>query len=367
MTERLDCAVIGAGVIGLAVARALSQTGRDVIVLEAEDAIGTGTSSRNSEVLHAGMYYPAGSLKARLCVEGNALLRRYLVEHKIDHELVGKLIVATTIDEEAQLDAILAKGRTNGVERLDRLSAAEAHAMEPAVRCAAALHSPNTGIIDTHGYMLALQGDIEAAGGLVALKSPVLGGEVTDKGLLLKVGGDEPSEILCGCVVNSAGLGAQGVGAAIAGLPRETVPPLHLCKGNYFLLSGKVPFSRLVYPTPQSAGLGVHFTLDLAGQGRFGPDVEWIGTADYEVDPRRSDDFYEAIRRYWPDLRDDALRPGFAGIRAKLRPQGEPASDFGIQGPPEHGVAGLINLYGMESPGLTASLAIGAHVAELLQ
>jgi len=367
MTECLDCAVVGAGVIGLAIARALALAGHEVIVLEAADAIGTGTSSRNSEVLHAGMYYPEGSLKARFCVEGNALLRRYLADHRVDHRLLGKLIVATNDAEEAQLASIQAKGRANGVEQLRLISGAEAHALEPIVRCTAALHSPLTGILDTHGYMVALQGDIEAQGGVVALKSPVLGGEIRDDGIRLSVGGDEPSDILCRRVVNAAGLGAQTLGAALRGLARETVPPLHLCKGNYFLLGGRVPFSRLVYPTPQSAGLGVHFTLDLAGQGRFGPDVEWIDHPHYEVAPNRGDSFYAAIRRYWPEIKDDALRPGFAGIRAKLKPQGQPASDFLIQGPADHGVKGLVNLYGMESPGLTASLAIGAHVAELLQ
>ncbi len=367
MTDRLDCAVVGAGVIGLAIARALALAGHEVIVLEAADAIGTGTSSRNSEVLHAGMYYPEGSLKARLCVEGHALLRRYLAERRVDHTLLGKLIVATDTAEEAQLDAILARGRANGVEQLFRLAAAEVHRLEPAVRCTAALHSPLTGILDTHGYMLALQGDIEANGGLVALKSPVVGGEVTGQGIRLSVGGVEPSEILCDRVVNAGGLGAQALGAALAGLPGETVPPLYLCKGNYFLLSGRVPFARLIYPTPQGAGLGVHFTLDLAGQGRFGPDVEWIEQAHYEVDARRGDGFYAAIRRYWPEIGDGSLRPGFAGIRTKLGPQGQAADDFLIQGPADHGVAGLVNLYGMESPGLTASLAIGAHVAELLQ
>jgi L-2-hydroxyglutarate oxidase LhgO len=367
MSECLDCAVVGAGVIGLAIARALSMAGHEVIVLEAADAIGTGTSSRNSEVLHAGMYYPEGSLKARLCVEGNAMLRRYLPEHHVKHELLGKLIVATNDKEEEQLAAIQAKGQANGVEQLHLLGGAEAHALEPKLRCTAALHSPLTGILDTHGYMLALQGDIEANGGIVALKSPVLGAEVQDDGILLSVGGDEPSQVLCRRVVNAAGLGAQTLGASIRGLPPESVPPLFLCKGNYFLLSGRVPFSRLVYPTPQSAGLGVHFTLDLAGQGRFGPDVEWVDRPHYEVDPHRGDGFYAAIRRYWPEIGEDALRPGFSGIRAKLRPEGQAASDFLIQGPAQHGIKGLVNLYGMESPGLTASLAIGAHVAELLQ
>jgi L-2-hydroxyglutarate oxidase LhgO len=367
MSDCLDCAVIGAGVIGLAVARALSMAGHDVIVLESAEAIGTGTSSRNSEVLHAGMYYPEGSLKAQLCVSGNALLRRYLPEHRVNHKLLGKLIVATNEAEEAQLAEIQAKGRANGVEQLFLIGAAEAHALEPSLRCTAALHSPLTGILDTHGYMLALQGDLEANGGVVALKNPVLGGEIQDDGILLTIGGDDPCQVHCRRVVNAAGLGAQAVGAAIRGLPVETVPPLFLCKGNYFLLSGKVPFSRLVYPTPQSAGLGVHFTLDLAGQGRFGPDVEWIDNPDYQVDARRGDSFYAAIRRYWPEIGDNALRPGFAGIRAKLGPSGHPAADFLIQGPADHGVDGLVNLYGVESPGLTASLAIGDLVRELLQ
>ncbi|MDR3436911.1 NAD(P)/FAD-dependent oxidoreductase [Telmatospirillum sp.] len=367
MVDRLDCAVIGAGVIGLAVARALALTGREVGVLEAEESIGTGTSSRNSEVIHAGMYYPTGSLKARLCVSGARLLRHYLTEHGVDHRLVGKLIVAADPADEEQLLTILAKGRSNGVEALTLLSRAEVLAIEPEVHCTAALYSPLTGILDTHGYMLALQGDIETNGGFLAFKSPVLSAEQTGQGILLSIGGPEPSRLLCRQVINAAGLGAQAVGRSFAGLPPASVPPLHLCKGNYFLLSGHVPFSHLVYPTPQSDGLGVHFTLDLAGQGRFGPDVEWIDEEAYDVDARRSDIFSAAIRRYWPGLADDALRPGFAGIRAKLRPQGESASDFVIQGPGEHGVAGLVNLYGMESPGLTASLAIGSHVAELLQ
>ncbi len=367
MTDRLDCAVIGAGVIGLAIARSLALAGHEVIVLEAAEAIGTGASSRNSEVIHAGMYYPTDSLKARLCVSGSRLLRRYLGERRIEHRLVGKLIVATGAEEEAQLEVLLARGRANGVEALEKIGGAQAQALEPAVRCTAALHSPLTGILDTHGYMLALQGDIEEHGGVLAFQSPVIGGEATGEGIILSVGGTQPSRVLCRRVVNAAGLGAQAIGRAMAGLPPASVPPLHLCKGNYFLLSGRVPFRHLVYPTPQSAGLGVHFTLDLAGQGRFGPDVEWIAAENYSVDQHRGDSFYAAIRRYWPELEDGALRPGFAGIRAKLGPAGEAASDFLIQGPDRHGLPGLVNLYGMESPGLTASLAIGAHVAELLQ
>ncbi|MTJ83129.1 MAG: NAD(P)/FAD-dependent oxidoreductase [Telmatospirillum sp.] len=366
MSERLDCVVAGAGVIGLAIARTLALAGHDVLVLEAADAIGTGTSSRNSEVIHAGMYYPTGSLKASLCVTGSRLLRDYLAKRRIDHRLVGKLIVATTPEEEEKLEAILARADANGVETLARIGADAARAMEPALRCTGALHSPLTGILDTHGYMLSLQAELEEAGGMVAFKSPVLGGEVGDQGILLTVGGDEPCRILCKRLINAAGLGAQAIGSALAGMPRPVVPPRHLCKGNYFLLSGKVPFARLVYPTPESAGLGVHFTLDLAGQGRFGPDVEWVETESYDVRAERADCFYDAIRRYWPDLAPGSLRPGFAGIRTKLAPAGQPAADFLIAGPDSHGVPGLVHLYGMESPGLTASLAIARLVTEMV-
>jgi L-2-hydroxyglutarate oxidase LhgO len=366
MSEHLDCAVIGAGVIGLAIARALARTGRDVIVLEAEGSIGTGASSRNSEVIHAGMYYAPGSLKARLCVAGSRMLRQHLAQYHVDHRLVGKLIVATNDAEEAKLAAILDRARDNGVESLHPLSRAEVHRLEPEVRCTAALHSPLTGILDTHGYMLSLQGDLEANGGMIAFRSPVLAGHAGDDGIALEVGGDAPMRLMCRCVVNAAGLGAQAIGRAIAGPAAALVPPRYLCKGNYFLLSGRFPFSRLVYPTPVGAGLGTHFTLDLAGQGRFGPDVEWVEQETYDVAPERGDVFYDAVRRYWPGLADGALRPGFAGIRSKVTAPGEAAADFLIQGPGDHGIAGLVHLYGMESPGLTASLAIADYVRELL-
>lgn len=367
MTDTVDCAVIGAGAVGLAVGRALALAGHEVVVLEAAGAIGTGISARNSEVIHAGMYYPTDSLKARLCVRGNALLRRYLADHGVAHRMVGKVIVATDAAEEQRLDALLAKGRTNGVEDLVPIGASEACRMEPALHCRAALWSPATGILDTHGYMLALQGDLEDHGGVVALKSPVLGGQADDRGITLDVGGAEPTRLRCRCLVNAAGLGAQAVGRRLSGLPAVSVPPLYLCKGNYFLLNGRMPFSRLVYPLPVAAGLGVHYTLDLAGQGRFGPDVEWVDAENYEVAPQRCAGFYAAIRRYWPGLSDDALRPGYAGIRPKVGPADAPAADFIIQGPPDHGVPGLVSLYGIESPGLTASLAIAEHVAELLR
>ncbi|CAA7620231.1 Predicted dehydrogenase [Candidatus Terasakiella magnetica] len=362
--ERVDCVVIGAGVVGLAVARHLARAGREVVVLEAEGAIGSGISSRNSEVIHAGMYYPKDSLKARLCVEGNRLLRDFAASRGVAFKMVGKLIVATDTAEAEALDAILAKGRDNGVEGLAAISAAEALALEPALSCTAALFSSATGIIDSHGLMLALLGEAEDKGASVAFKSPVIKGCVTEGGTLLQVGGAEPMTLLARSVVISAGLGAPAVGAAL-GL--DNVPSAYLCKGNYFGLTGKTPFSRLVYPVPVAAGLGVHFTLDLGGRGRFGPDVEWIGAEDYVVDPRRGDGFYAAIRRYWPDLADGALEPAYAGIRPKIQAPDQPARDFAIHGPAETGAPGVAALYGIESPGLTSCLAIARHVGGLLE
>jgi len=361
--ERVDCVVIGAGVIGLAVARALALAGREVIVLEAEGAIGTGISSRNSEVIHAGMYYPAGSLRARLCVEGNRMLRDFAQSRGVPHRMVGKLIVATSAREEAQLEAILDKSRANGVEGLHAISAAEARDLEPRLNCTAALLSPATGIIDTHALMLALQGEAEERGAVLAFKSPVTGGGATEGGTLLAVGGAEPMTLLARSVVIAAGLAAPELGRRL-GL--RGVPADHLCKGNYFGLTGQVPFSRLVYPVPVAAGLGVHFTLDLGGRGRFGPDVEWVEAEDYRVDPHRGDSFYDAIRRYWPELKDGALEPGYAGIRPKITAEGEAAADFLIQSPAETGAAGVVALYGIESPGLTSCLALARHVGELL-
>ncbi len=365
--EEVDCAVVGAGAVGLAVARALAQAGHEVVILEAENAIGTGTSSRNSEVIHAGMYYPPGSLKARLCVEGNRRLREYLVTHKVTHRITGKLIVGNGPAEEKALDTILTRGKANGVEGLVRLEGREAQALEPEVRCTAALYSPVTGIMDSHGYMLALLGDAEEAGAMLALNAPVAGGDATDGGIVLDVGGANPMRLRCRRVVNSAGLGAQRLARAIAGAPTQNIPPRYLCKGNYFMLSGRSPFTRLIYPVPTSASLGLHFTLDLAGQPRFGPDVEWVEDETYDVDPARADVFYEAIRRYWPRLADGTLHPAYSGIRPKLGGPDEPASDFRIDGPVEHGVPGLVNLFGIESPGLTSSLTIADRVTELLQ
>ena len=363
--ERVDCVVIGAGVVGLACARALALAGREVVILEAAGAIGTETSSRNSEVIHAGIYYPPGSAKAALCVEGKSLLYRYCEERGIAHRRCGKLIVATAAEQVESLHKILAQAAANGVHDLHLLTADEAKAMEPALRCVAALHSPSTGIIDSHGLMLAYQGEAEDHGAMRALQSPVTGGEVEVKGIALDVGGADPMRICARTVINSAGLRAQSVAAALRGFPQDLVPPCYYAKGNYYSLVGRSPFSHLIYPVPETAGLGVHLTLDLAGQARFGPDVEWIAEIDYDVDLRRADGFYRAIRDYWPGLKDGQLAPGYAGIRPKLGGPDAPASDFLIQGPGEHGVAGLVNLFGIESPGLTASLALANHVAQI--
>ncbi len=364
--EQVDTVVIGAGVVGLAVARALAMAGREVIVLEAENAIGTHTSSRNSEVIHAGIYYPKGSLKARLCVAGRQQLYAYCADHGVSHQRCGKLIVATSPTQIAQLDKILAQGRANGVTDLAPVDLARVRDMEPAVHCVAALHSPSTGIIDSHGLMLAYQGDAEAHGAMLAFTGPVSGGRVQDDGILLEVGGEQPMQLLARRVVNSAGLHAPKVAASLEGFPPAHVPPSYYCKGNYYSLAGRAPFSRLIYPIPEAAGLGVHVTLDLAGQARFGPDVEWIDKIDYTVDPQRAEKFYAAIRSYWPDLKDGALSPGYSGIRPKIQAPSEPARDFMIEGPRDHGVPGLVNLFGIESPGLTASLALGDLVAGLL-
>ena len=364
MTEKTDCVVIGAGVVGLAVARALALAGREVIVLEAAGAIGTGTSSRNSEVIHAGIYYPPGSAKAALCVAGKALLYRYCEEHGVAHRRCGKLIVATSAVQAGTLHKILAQAGANGVRDLRLLTADEVGAMEPELRCVAALYSPSTGIVDSHGLMLAFQGEAEDRGAMLALLSPVTGGEIGAGGIMLDVGGAEPMRIVARTVVNSAGLMAQRVAAALRGFPKEKVPPCHYAKGNYYSLAARSPFTHLIYPVPEAAGLGVHLTLDLAGQARFGPDVEWITEIDYDVDLRRADGFYRAIRDYWPGLKDGQLAPGYAGIRPKLGGPDAPAGDFLIQGPDEHGVAGLVNLFGIESPGLTASLALAKRVAQ---
>jgi L-2-hydroxyglutarate oxidase LhgO len=360
----VDCVVIGAGVVGLAMARALALAGREVVILEAEDAIGTVTSSRNSEVIHAGIYYPEGSLKARLCRSGRDRLYDYLGAHGIDHARCGKLVVATTEAELEPLRAVESKARANGVEDIRWIGGADAIALEPELTCIAALISPSTGILDSHAYMLSLRGEAEDHGAAIAFRSPVTSGRVDGGSVTLEVGGDQPMALACRTVVNCAGLGAQGVARSIAGVPPESVPALRYAKGNYFYLTGRAPFEHLIYPVPGLASLGLHYTRDLGGQGRFGPDVEWVDAIDYRVDPARAETFYAAIRRYWPALADGALSPGYSGVRPKLQAPGEPAADFVFQGPETHGIEGLINLFGIESPGLTASLAIADAVVE---
>jgi L-2-hydroxyglutarate oxidase LhgO len=363
--EEIDCAVIGAGVVGLAVARALALAGREVLVLESEGAIGTGTSSRNSEVIHAGIYYPQGSLKAKLCVEGKELLYAYAAERGVPHRRCGKLIVATSPGQADQLDAIRVKAAANGVGDLAMLTAQQAGALEPQLHCVAALHSPSTGIVDSHALMLSLLGDLENAGGMLALKSPITRAECGAGAVVLIA--EDGTALRCRSVVNAAGLGAPALARCFEGLPPSAVPVEHFAKGNYFTLSGRAPFGRLVYPVPEPGGLGVHLTIDLGGQAKFGPDVQWVSSpGDLVVDPTRGDGFYAEVRKYWPALPDGALIPGYAGMRPKISGPGEPAADFMIDGPDSHGIQGLVNLFGIESPGLTSSLAIGRHVARLL-
>jgi L-2-hydroxyglutarate oxidase LhgO len=364
--DEVECVVVGAGVIGLAVARALALAGREVLVLERAWTIGFETSSRNSEVIHSGIYYPAGSLKATSCVAGRRRLYAYCREHGVPHAQLGKLIVAADEGEIPALEKIAAAARANGVDDVEWLGALQAQGLEPALHCVAALLSPSTGIIDSHALMLAYQGEAEAAGTTVVLRTPVLAGVALADGFELAIGGDEPGAVHCRYLVNAAGLHAPAFAHAIAGLPPQTIPPAYFCRGIYFTLSGRSPFRRLVYPVPPPGGLGVHITLDLAGQARFGPDVEWISGVDYAVDPARGDAFYAAVRSYWPGLRDGALQPGYAGIRPKISGPTEPAADFVVQGPATHGVPGLVNLYGIESPGLTASLPLADEVVRRL-
>lgn len=368
--ESVDTVVIGAGVVGLACARALAMAGREVIILDAAGAIGTETSSRNSEVIHAGIYYPTGSLKARFCVAGKRALYAYAQSHSIEHARCGKLIVASSAAELAQLDRIRAQAAANGVTDLTPMSPAEVARLEPALRTVGALHSPSTGIIDSHGFMLALQGDAEAHGAMLALLSPIERGAVTKAGIELEVGGASPLRIRARQVINSAGLWAPKLARSLVDHPSASIPPAHFCKGNYYTLAGRSPFKRLIYPIPEAAGLGVHVTIDLGGQARFGPDVEWLdgppAAGTYDVDPRRADVFYAAVRKYWPDLRNGQLAPGYSGIRPKITAAHEPAGDFMIVGPAVHGVPGLVHLFGIESPGLTAALAIAEAVRGVL-
>ncbi|VVE75310.1 FAD-dependent oxidoreductase [Pandoraea captiosa] len=366
--DKVDCAVIGAGVVGLAVARAMALAGREVVVLESERAIGTGTSSRNSEVIHGGIYYPPGSLKAKLCVEGKHRLYEFCQTHGVAHRRCGKLIVATTDHQVAELEAIAANAHASGVDDLQWLSAGEVAQREPELHTFGALLSPSTGIVDSHGLMLALQGDAENAGAMLAFDARVTGARVGGaRGIELDVETEGvTSTLLADTVVNSAGLHAVDIARKFEGLAPESIPQRYFAKGSYFSCAQRAPFTHLIYPVPEPGGLGVHLTLDLGGQARFGPNVQWVEEIDYTVNPSDGDGFYAAVRRYWPALADGALQPGYAGIRPKISGPGEPAADFRIDGPAVHGVAGLVNLFGIESPGLTASLAIAQAVSAAL-
>lgn len=379
--ESVDTVVIGAGAVGLAVARELARAGREVLILESQNAFGTGVSSRNSEVLHAGLYYPTGSLKATLCVRGRAQLVEFAQQCHVPYRLTGKLVVATQEGEVPAIERLFAQANANGVKGVQLIDGVAAQAMEPALRAVAALYSPGTGIIDSHALMTALLGQAQAHGAQLALCSPVVGGEVqADGSIALEVGGPEPVRLLARLVVNAAGLTAPALARRIQGLPMATVPDAHFCKGHYFALQGRAPFSRLVYPVHTSAGLGTHLTLDLGGQARFGPDVEWLTAQaaagavvpdalglDYAVDDARRSAFEHDIRRYWPGLPEAALRPAYSGIRPKTVGPGRPAADFIISGPQQHGVAGWVGMYGIESPGLTACLALAEAVVDALR
>jgi len=385
MSERVDCVVIGAGVVGLAVARALAIAGREVVIVEAGNAIGTGISSRNSEVIHAGIHYAPDSLKARLCVRGKELMYAFCAERHVPHRRIGKLVVATDDSQRVLLDHVLANARASGVDDLEPMDASQVAELEPAIRCVAALWSPSTGILDSHALMLALLADAEAHGATLALSSRVVGGTTRADGIGLRIvsgndsanhGADDRANpdgadafaLEARLVVNCASLNATRIARRIDGVPAASIPTVRFAKGNYFSLSGHSPFTHLIYPLPEPSGLGVHVTPDLGGQAKFGPDVEWLAPdapLDFDVDPRRAEVFVDVIRRYWPGLPDGALAPAYAGIRPKLSGPGDPPADFVIAGPHEHGVAGLINLFGIDSPGLTSSLAIAEHVASL--
>ncbi|MDO8904620.1 NAD(P)/FAD-dependent oxidoreductase [Hydrogenophaga sp.] len=366
--EQVDVVVVGAGVVGLAIARAFALRGREVLVLEREAGIGMGTSSRNSEVIHAGIYYLPGSLKARLCVQGKQMLYRYCQERRIPHQQCGKLIVALTDSQRMALPDLVRQGAINGVDDLVVISREEAMALEPSLACMGAVKSPSTGIIDSHSLMLAFQGDLEHKGGLVVCHTPVSGLRALDGGL--EVGCADGTLLRANCVINSAGLGGWNLALQTHGLPASFVPGAWYAKGSYFTLEGRSPFKQLIYPAPEPdrhlAGLGVHLTIDLGGQAKFGPDVQWTTSADdLDVDAAQGERFYVEVRKYWPGLPDGALHPGYAGMRPKISGPGQPAADFLIQGPETHGVPGLINLFGIESPGLTSCMALAEHVTHL--
>ncbi len=359
-----DAAVVGAGAVGLACARTLASSGMTVVVIEREGLIGSGISSRNSEVIHGGLYYPTGSLKARLCVRGRRLLYAFLDSHGVAYDRCGKLVVAAEPAEIERLEAIAAQAEVNEVENLRRLTGDEARALEPELNVVEALCSPESGVFDSHGYMLALQGDIEAAGGAVALNTPFEAARPLDGGgFEVRTGGADPARLTVGRLVLAAGLGAQDSAADVEGFPPALIPELHYGKGSYFLLQGKAPFRRLVYPLPIPGALGVHYKRDLGGQAHFGPDLEYVDTENYDVSSERAQGFYAYIRRFWPGLPDGSLTPDYAGIRPKLHGPGEPQPDFQLCGSQDHGLPGLMALFGIESPGLTASLALGEEVA----
>jgi len=363
----IDCLVIGAGVVGLATARALALAGREVVIAEAAEGIGTQTSARNSEVIHAGIYYPPGSLKAQVCVDGRRKLYAYLGERGLPHKACGKLIVATSAAQKPALETIMARAQASGVDTLRWLDASEAKALEPEVRCEIALLSPETGVIDSHAYMLSLLGECEAAGGSLALNTPIAGWRREADGFSVDFGGGEPATYSVRTIVNAAGHGAPRLLGRLEGFPAQHVPKQSFAKGNYFALLGKQPFSHLVYPVPEAAGLGIHATIDRGGRVKCGPDGQWVeDDQDLVVDPARAESFYAAIRTYWPALPDSALVADYAGIRPKLHGPTEPMPDFRIDGPRIHGVPELVNLLGIESPGLTSSLAIADLVVERL-
>ena len=368
--EQVDCVVIGAGVVGLAVAREMVLQGHETILLEREGSFGTISSARNSEVIHAGIYYPKDSLKAKLCVEGNRLLYEYCRAHQVGTQAYGKLIVA----DESQIDdlqAILYKAQNNGVPEIKMITGEEAKQLEPKLKCSAAILSASTGIVDSHGFMLSLLGGFENAGGMIAYHSPLLSakpiGQGAQGGFELSIGGPDGMKLQTKLLINCAGMNAPAIAQKIEGLSKDQIPKAYFAKGNYFSLSGKSPFTHLIYPIPEAGGLGVHLTLDMAGQAKFGPDVEWLDIEneeqiDYTVNPKRSEGFYEAVRRYWPELKDNSLQPDYSGVRAKIVAPNTPAGDFCFNAPQDHGLQGLYNLYGFESPGLTSSIAIARYL-----